>query len=181
MGTKLAGVLSTHATRSGGDRTTTVDQVPLAHDAAGLAGDRAREVDLELERRVGRAGRQGAVDGAAHRRVEQRRGEPAVDHADRVVVVLLRRDREHRAALRDLDELEPEQDRHRRRRDLARSDPVHVLQARQALGPGRGGDWVIPGDRALAWLHIETNLAPWDTEPMARRPRRKGGTLKDGE
>jgi ribonuclease HI len=30
-------------------------------------------------------------------------------------------------------------------------------------------------------LHIETNLSPWHTLTVPRRPRRKGGTLKDGE
>jgi hypothetical protein len=75
-----------------------------------VSADRVREVDLHLERRVGGAGGQRAVDGAAHRGVEQRGGEAAVHDADRVVVELAGRDGEHGAPLLDLDELEAEQD-----------------------------------------------------------------------
>jgi ribonuclease HI len=30
-------------------------------------------------------------------------------------------------------------------------------------------------------LHIETNVSGWETSAMPRKPRRKGGSLKDGE
>ena len=50
---------------------------------------RACRGDLELERCVPETGRKRAVDRGAHRRVEQRRREPAVDDADGIVVELL--------------------------------------------------------------------------------------------
>jgi hypothetical protein len=44
---------------------------------------------------------------AAHAGVEERHGEPAVHHADRVVVPLARRDLEHRVPGLDFDQSKP--------------------------------------------------------------------------
>ena len=99
-----------------------VEDVGLAEDAAGVAGDRAHVLGLEAERGVADAGRQGRVDGAAEGRVEQGRGVAAVDDADRVVVLLPRFALEDDPALLQLDRAQPHRHRDRRRRHLAGDD-----------------------------------------------------------
>ena len=100
------------------------------------------------ERGVADAGRKRGVDGAAERRVEQRRGVAAVDDADRVVVLLAGLALEDGPALLDLDRSQKFiDDRDRRRRQLARLDraacsrcpAISPRRPRSAPGPARRG------------------------------------------
>src|SRR6185503_15615207 len=78
---------------------------------------------------------------------EQRHGEAAVHHADRVVVPLARDALEYRVAGLDLDQTEAEQLRDRRRGQAAVADRAQVLDACHRAS-GRGERLrVVPADR----------------------------------
>src|SRR5687768_8553839 len=67
----------------GRDARARVQDRALAPHDSGVGEDRPDEVRLHLERRVADSGLEQRVDGAAHRRVEQRQGDGAVHGADR--------------------------------------------------------------------------------------------------
>ena len=128
------------------------EPAPKVHDVAdaldppGVAGDGAHEAHLDVGRRVARAGRQRGVHGAAGGRVDQRGGQAAVDHADRVVVLLAGLDGEDDMALADLDELEAHEGRDRRRRELARDHRPHGAEAVELGEVARGLDGVVASE-----------------------------------
>ena len=166
-----------------------VEDVRLAEDAAGVAGDRAHVLGLEAERGVADAGRQGGVDGAAEGRVEQGRGVAAVDDADRVVVLLARLALEDDAALLELDRAQPHRHRDRRRRHLAGDDrasctpcPVIVAPA-AAVGTGSCQTRVrlreVSGlDAANASATSAAVASPADDAVGAHRPLRRRGAAR---
>ena len=127
-----------------------VEDVRLAEDPAGVAGDRAHVLRLEAERRVADPGRERGVDGAAESRVEQGRRVAAVDDADRVVVLLAGLALEDGSALGDLDRAHPHHDRDRRRRDPGLDHRGHVLDAGHRRPGGGGRHRVLPDQRAAA-------------------------------
>ena len=150
VGEQLAGRRVGEPRLAGRLAAAAVDHLTLGADPLDLAGDRADHLHLEAERRVADPGRQRRVDGAAERRVEQRRRVAAVDDADRVEVLLAGLALEDRPARLELDRLHPQQDGDRRRRQLTRGERPDVLEAGHA-GAGLGGrDRVLPGDEPLA-------------------------------
>src|SRR5204863_5255170 len=90
--------------------------------APGLVGDGAHQIGLRFERGIAAAGGHARLHAAAHRRIEQRHGEAAVHHADRVVMLLARREFKYGVTWLDLDQAEPQELRDRRRRQAAVAD-----------------------------------------------------------
>src|SRR5256885_15568471 len=74
----------------GRDRAAAMDYRAFAADASRVNGDGPDEVGLHLERGVALPHLERRVDGASHRRIQQRHREPAVDDANWVVQVLRR-------------------------------------------------------------------------------------------
>src|SRR6267378_6087042 len=91
------------------------------------------------------------MDGASHRGVEQRRRKPPVDHADGVVMVLLRLNAEDDAAFADLLDVEPHQLRNRWRRQGAIGDGAQKRGTPQRQGSLTDANGILPGDRAFAF------------------------------
>ena len=105
---------------------------PCPRRARGTPGaERADVADLQIGGRVADAGRKRGVDGASHAGVEDRRGDPPVDAAERVAHPLRRLHREHGAAVLGLRDGEAEQAGDRRRRHPALGYRTHVLEARE--------------------------------------------------
>src|SRR5205807_3448723 len=77
-----------------GDLTAEMNDLGDRLHAPGFAFHRPHVVHLDLQGGVAASFREERVDGASHRRIEQRRRQAAVDHADGVVVELLRLDGE---------------------------------------------------------------------------------------
>jgi hypothetical protein len=150
VGEQLAGLRIGQPRLRGGLGAPAVKDLTLREDAFGLAGDRADQLHLERERRVSGPCLERGVDRAAHRAVEERRRVAAVDDADRVVVLLVRRALEDRASRLELDRLHPQEDGDRRRRQLAGDDRLDVLEPRHPGAGGRDRHRVLPGDEALA-------------------------------
>src|SRR6185437_7195226 len=107
--------------------------------------------------------------GAAHARVEDRRGDAAVDHADRVVHPLGRRQREHGAALLGLDDLHLEQHRDRGRRQRSRLNRPDVVEPGQLQALCRRCRRVLPAERARARGRGEPGLGSRLPLPLALR------------
>ena len=74
------------------------------------------------------------MDGAAHRGVEDRRDDPTVNGAERVVVLLARLEGEDDEARRDEGRREADEVRNGRRRQLSARDPVQELEAVSCVG-----------------------------------------------
>ena len=102
---------------------------PLGAKRAGATGHRADEARLQLDGGVGDATLELGVDGAAHRRVEDRRDDPTVNGAERVVVLLARLEGEDDEARRDEGRREADEVGNGRCRELSARDPVQELEA----------------------------------------------------
>ena len=138
---------------------------------AGRVRDRPHEADLELERRIARALRQGRLHRAAHAAIEQRRRVAAMHAADRIVVIERRRTLEHRPPVLDLDQIETQQSRDRRRRQPP------VQHRRQELEPAHGAQRVerrrAIGARTPGLVRLATpNLAHASSFTALWRPAR---------
>jgi hypothetical protein len=134
----------------GGKRAPAMDDLAGALDPPGVTRDRADEADLQVGRRVAGAGRQRRVDGATGGGVDQRRGEAAVDHADRVVMLIAGNRGEDDVSGLDLDELEAEQRGDRRRRELAGDHSAHRGQAVELRKAEGGLDRIVVDRRHAA-------------------------------
>src|SRR5712692_3069169 len=168
---QLAAVDRDNPALCSGDGAAAVDDGTLTPHATSIHRDRPDKVGLDLERRVALAGRQGGVDGAAHRRIEQRHCETSVHDADRVVQELARLAHEHGFALFDMLAGESHGDGDWRSRQAARE---HVLHQLETAATGRGlQDFgrVLPGDRARTLL-LGLHPQPEKAETTAKIPSR---------
>src|SRR5215210_4427824 len=149
-----------------GDRVppTPVDDHRLGADLARVPRDRPQVLDLERLAGVADSRRERGVDRAAERGVEDGRGITAVDHPDRVVMLLAGLALEDRPPLLQLCDREVHDHRDRRRRYLTRLDRADVVEPRH-LGPDGGARYrVVPGDgpapQGLSRIGIDAQARP---------------------
>src|SRR5688572_6117013 len=150
------------------DRATAVDERADAADDARLGRDRPREVRLQLQRRPAGPRAGDRDEHRSHRRVEQRRREPGVHRADRVVVLFARDRLPHDPPRLDLGEARPEELRDGRVRKLAGEHPPEELEPVEPGGDRERLVWVGPAERARARLRHGRVAQP---VPSATAPR----------